>query len=302
MEAKFCRSCGKKPTRTRTIDATTALCIVCSNKQEQESTHEEETDDIEMNDDAPLSEIRFGDLKNWLQKELHASIKEIVKEEMKLELSEIKKDANEMKKEVTKNKQSVASCSSRIDRVDVDIKKIQDEKKEESSISKNNLKYLINLDRNERRQNILIFGVPEGDLTIDGDTAKTDIDKCQLLFRVMNIQEVCRNAIKEMFRFGKLDETNPGKCRPMKVRFISSAPASAAFNAKQKLNDIVGQTIYIKPDKTKSEQEEFKRIGKRKTDVLQEYNNDADRVKLTKGVLYVDGVEVDRYKSVQSLF
>ena len=230
------------------------------------------------------------------------SIKEIVKEEMKVELGDIKKDASELKKEVAKNKQSVASCSSRVDRVDEAITKLQDEQKQDSSISKNNLKYLINLDRNVRRQNILIFGVPEGDLEIDGNTAATDNEKCELLFGVMNIREVCRNAIKEMFRFGKLDDANPGKCRPIKVRFISSAPATAALNAKQKLNDLVGHTIYIKPDKTKAEQEEFKRIGKRKTDVLQEYNNDAERVKLTKGVLYVDGVEVDRYKSVQTLF
>ena len=75
-------------------NASTALCngCCCSNKHEQESTHDEETDDIEINDDAPLSDIRFGDLKNWLQKEVHASMKEIVNEEMKLvKLSDIKK-------------------------------------------------------------------------------------------------------------------------------------------------------------------------------------------------------------------
>ena len=64
-------------------------------------------------------------------------------------------------------------------------------------------------------------------------------------------------------------------------------------------------TIYIKPDKSKSEQQEFTRLGKRKKELLdQNPTNEGQepRVKLEKGVLKLDGIEVDRYKSVQSIF
>ena len=63
--------------------------------------------------------------------------------------------------------------------------------------------------------------------------------------------------------------------------------------------------IYIKADKTKGEQKEFTRLGKRKSELL-EQNPTVDgqdpRVKLEKGVLMLDGIEVDRYNPVQSIF
>ena len=61
----------------------------------------------------------------------------------------------------------------------------------------------------------------------------------------------------------------------------------------------------IKPDKTKAEVAEYKRLGKRKTELEGQYltrDGDDKRVVLEKGVLKVDGVQVDEYKSTQSLF
>ena len=118
----------------------------------------------------------------------------------------------------------------------------------------------------------------------------------------MEVYELCRNAIKEIFRLGKKDEENPEKRRPLKIRFTSSAPTSAVLGAGAKLKNIPDQNIYVKPDKTKGEQEAFKRLGKRKEELLAEYNNDETRVELKKGVLYLDKVEQDRYKSPQTLF
>ena len=63
--------------------------------------------------------------------------------------------------------------------------------------------------------------------------------------------------------------------------------------------------IYVKPDKTKKEAEEFKQIGKRKADLLLQHpTNDPNNliVTLTKGILRVDGTEVDKYNPIQSLF
>ena len=63
--------------------------------------------------------------------------------------------------------------------------------------------------------------------------------------------------------------------------------------------------IYVKPDKTKKESEEFKRIGRRKGEMLLLHpTTDPENpiVTLAKGVLKVNGQEVDRYNPVQSLF
>ena len=75
-----------------------------------------------------------------------------------------------------------------------------------------------------------------------------------------------------------------------------------------KLNDLKtnsGKNIYIKPDKTKGEVAEFQRIGKEKAKLLEKYPTvdvENPRVILKNGSLKVDGVEVDKYQPVQTLF
>ena len=308
MAPKFCSLCGKKPTKNRILDPTTATCTDCSKNDPEATTGaaaaapDPDAEAPDINDDTALSDIRFGDLKTWLRGELRSSIKQIVKEEMKTELVSVRKSISDVKTLADENKQSTAANSTRLDAISENIKTMEQGHNEVVSMSKNNLKYLVNLDRNERRQNIIIFGVPETDLVVDNVTADSDIKKCQALFRVMNVEEECRAAIKDVFRLGNITEDDAGKRRPLKVKFLSSKPVSEILKASKKLKEIQGENIYVKPDKTKGEQEEFKRIGERKTALLAEYNDDAERVKLTKGVLYVDGVEVDRYKSVQTLF
>ena len=59
------------------------------------------------------------------------------------------------------------------------------------------------------------------------------------------------------------------------------------------------------PDKTKKENEEFKRVGDKKRQLLEQYPTEDEanpRVVLQKGVLTLDGVEVTRYQPIQTLF
>ena len=294
----FCTECGAKSTRDNRLKD--SICSTCRRKKNAEDSHEEATEEPEISDDTPLSEIRFGDLKKYFKSELRVEIKEIVKEELAAQLGSTKKDVTTLKTDVNKNKQSIASCSTNIANLQEDVKKIQNDKLEENAISNNNLKYLINLDRNERRNNLILFGLPEkDDLNIDGEISKTDMEKYVSVLKKMDVYEQCKSEIRELFRIGKKDEQSE-KIRPLKVRMLTSTSVSTILGAGQKLKDLNNYKIYVKPDKTKGEREEFTRLGKKKEELLQQYEN--DRVKLDKGVLYVDEVEVDRYKSVQSLF
>ena len=63
--------------------------------------------------------------------------------------------------------------------------------------------------------------------------------------------------------------------------------------------------VYCKPDKSKSEQTEFQRLGKKKGELILEYptpEGGNPRVTLQKGSLQVDGVEVDKFEPPQTLF
>ena len=306
MAPKFCCNCSKKATRTRTIDPTTAVCNECLANNNMASGGDEAPgtgDDYStISDDTVLSDIRFGDLKNWFRHELRSNVKQIVKEELKTELDAVRKTVKDVTAVANQNKQSIGANVKKIDSITDKFNTLDKDHKEVEAMSKNNLKYLINLDRNERRQNVIFFGVPEDELTIGNVTADTDLKKCNALFQVMNVEEVCRVAVKEVFRLGVIPEGDTEKRRPLKVKFTSSKPASDVLKAGKELKNLEGENIYVKPDKTKGEQDEFKRIGNRKTELLAEYSDDTERVKLSKGVLYVDGIEVDRYKSVQTLF
>ena len=168
----------------------------------------------------------------------------------------------------------------------------------------NNLKYLINHDRNQRKHNVVLFGVREDeDLQIGADNAKDDEEKCKTLLEYIGCTDV---KIMDAFRLGK--ETPPEKPRPIKIVFSEKRMAFDVLSKTSKLNDLKkdsGKNIYIKPDKTKSEVSEFQRLGKEKSKLLEKYPTGEDgipRVILKFGSLKVDGVEVDKYEPVQTLF
>ena len=110
-----------------------------------------------------------------------------------------------------------------------------------------------------------------------------------------------------MFRLGKKINTNDDnegryRCRPIKIIFHSAAMANKVLLKSRVLRDLYGETVkmYFKPDKTQSEREEYTRLGKLKT-VLMERHPTPDggdpRVVLRYGRLYVDNAEVDSYRS-----
>ena len=60
--------------------------------------------------------------------------------------------------------------------------------------------------------------------------------------------------------------------------------------------------VYVKPDKSKGEVNEFQRLGKKKSELLQTYptvDENNPRVTIKKGSLKV---EVDKYEPVQTRF
>ena len=164
------------------------------------------------------------------------------------------------------------------------------------------MKYLINVDRNSRRQHVIIFGVKEDETLKIGDkTTVADLEKRDLIFEYLKLTDL---LIIESIRLGK-EET--GKPRPLKITFPTNKMASTVLKNSHKLNNLKaeGQVIYIKPDKSKSEVTEFQRLGKKKQELLKQYptvDENNPRVILKKGSLKVDGVEVDKYQPVQSLF
>ena len=111
-------------------------------------------------------------------------------------------------------------------------------------------------------------------------------------------------VIIDSFRLGK---AGSGKPRPIKITFSTKNITASVLSKTAKLKELKneGLNIYIKPDKSKGEVAEFQRLGKRKDELLKDYpsvDEENPRVTLQKGSLKVDGVEVDKYEPVQTLF
>ena len=317
----FCSKCGKKDTRNRTINESTKICSDC--EPVANASNDQQTADAaapfpppptppacNVDDDETLNNVKFGSLKKWLNETLSYHVAQI-DDRLTREIGAVKEDLQNTNKalgettsEVTKLKKELAdvkkTTGDNVAGLDKRTKDLEAEMKKHKTVSENNLKYLINLDRNDRRKNVILFGIPEVDLTIGSEVASTDQEKCELILGYIGVPIM--EKVRELFRLGKASE---GKVRPIKLKFSSSEDATLILTEKSKLNDLDGHTIYIKPDKTKAEVTEFQRMGKRKQELLQQYPVDEglpSRVVLDKGVLKLDGVVVDEFKAVQTLF
>ena len=166
----------------------------------------------------------------------------------------------------------------------------------------NMTKYLVNVDRNSRQHNAILFGVPESETILRREgmeevEAKDDTQKVSELLKVVGFKD----KVKQHIRLGREGD----RPRPIKLIFHSPSEAFSAISNSENLKKVVNHKIFIKPDKSKSENAEFKRVGDKKKELLEEYptiEGQRPRVVLKKGVLTLDGVEVTRYTPVQTLF
>ena len=254
-----------------------------------------------------MNNVTFGALKAWFTA-TNSNLVSQLEQKLTADIVNIKQDLEVTKGKVEKLEKDTKGCKKAVEEVrelQTRTKTLEDDLKKQKTVGENNLKYLINLDRNDRRQNIVVFGVPEEGENLcitddDEDEARTDEEKCKAILGFIGTP--IYDDVTTIIRLGKPIE---GKVRPIKLKCRSPTSSSLVLKASKKLKELHGQTIYIKPDKTKAEVAEYQRLGKRKTELEGQYptrDGEEKRVVLEKGVLKVDGVLVDEYKSTQSLF
>ena len=190
----------------------------------------------------------------------------------------------------------------KVDTLTANLKEVVEENKRLKKTGENNLKYLVNLDRNTRRSNVILFGLSETeDLTIDGNHVNGDKAKLEALLSFIKVREkveVCSHT-----RLGKESEDGD-KIRPVKL-IVKNSDMAALIVSNAKQLKALNQKLYFKPDKTAKEREEYQRLLTKKNELLEAHpaeEGQESRVVLKKGVLTVDGVEKDRYKTPQTIF
>ena len=260
----FCRECGKKGTKNRFIEQETGVCHECYPPPDddiQTSTTEGASNSAiappQVNDNETLDNVTFGALKAWLTFTNNNLVAQ-VEQRLTNEINGVKEELEETKKNVTKLERELKECKKSTDNVatmENKIKKLEESSSKQKTVGENNLKYLINLDRNDRRQNVVIFGVPEDgtDLNINETMSYTDEEKFHAILEFIGAH--VQNDISATFRLGKPSQ---GKVRPIKAKCSSSSTASVILKEAKKLKNLPNFTIYIKADKTKGEVEEYR--------------------------------------------
>ena len=288
-----CSDCKKDCTK-RVLDANTKLCPECLQKHNQLNANV-----VEFGDDDSLGDIKFTDFKSWLTRELHVFYKNVVQEEVDKRIKPLNDELTKLRKELTKTRESLNTSENAVTVLKDNVKTIKEKLDGVQNISNNHLKYLINHDRDKRKYGFLIMGLDEQTaLNINDNLAVSDDEKVGLISHYL-LPEKSIN-VKDMFRLGIAGEN----IRPLKVLLEDKESVFALLKASKNLKDLK-TTIYIKPDRTKSERAESDRLYKKFKKAGEDYpsdNPDQPRVTLAKGVLTVDGTEIDRYKSPQSLF
>ena len=117
------------------------------------------------------------------------------------------------------------------------------------------------VERKERMQNVIIFGVPESNVTHSKDRKK-DEEMVHKICENINAEAV---VIEDSFRLGKFDHSKHSRPRPMKVKLKTKAMQQDMLKNAENLatsNDDVLKQCFLKPDMTKKEREERQKVVK----------------------------------------
>ena len=210
----YCCQCAKKASKVRTIDNVTKICSSCSSPAASEpapgtprtramsdtgamSATTNEADQVVIDDSTMMSNVSFGMFKVWISNQ----IRSIIQNEMTKvneHLARLDKDVKTLQNDSKNAKTNITSLQSDVKTAKADLVKLTKRFDDHKSVSDNNLKYLINHDRNERRKNVLLFGVPEvNPVGINGvpDDLKTDSEKCLSLFQLIQAPQAADKSL-----------------------------------------------------------------------------------------------------------
>ena len=173
-----CEICKMKVTQKRKLDDNN-VCNECK-------LHSNTDIPIGIDDDKCMGDIAFGEFKNWMKAELRVLVRSIVLEEIEVTTKQV----DELKKENKTLLTRLQESEKNLQEMAKEMETMKVSNKDQKTVSDNNLKYLINSDRNKRRNNIVLFGVQEDENLVIGDkTATSDFEKRELVLEHMGCSD-----------------------------------------------------------------------------------------------------------------
>ena len=160
-------------------------------------------------------------------------------------------------------------------------------------------KCLNKIDDGDRKFNVMISGLPEADIIIDDDEEgaplTSDVGKIKWLFRLLaDDGNTVTDEVINNLDIRRLGIVRKGFSRMLKIKMPSVNDRDNLLNHAKKLKAATGAwgKVYINKDQHPVYVAENKRL-RSKMFKLRREDKDAE-VKITKGILYVNGIEMDK--------
>ena len=206
--------------------------VLCASFAEAEARHEV----LEHKVSAIVKEV------NALKTELEATVKKEIEEVKTVSLAEI------MKEEMEK---SFGNMNTEIQSVKCDLNKTRAEAEEQR-------------DKESRRNNVILYNVPESKAARAEDRNKDDVTACLRLCNKGIQVGISEEDLVQVFRLGKVEsnETDTARPRPLMVQFAGYTQKNLVMESLYKLKHAETQfkKIVIAHDMTQTEREECRKL------------------------------------------
>ena len=90
-------------------------------------------------------------------------------------------------KSLTETKAQLTKTINSVDEIISTVNELKHENDTLKETTKNLLKYIVNIDRNSRRKNVIIFGLSEDYVIINDTSCSNDINKTQTLLQYIGV-------------------------------------------------------------------------------------------------------------------
>lgn len=174
------------------------------------------------------------------------------------------------------------------------IKELNDIIEKQSSIIMQHQLFMEQVDRQKRETNLVMFGLPEEQVSLDGAT--TEDDKIQ---KVMNAVSAGPEVVVRSYR--RLGQQQAGnRPRPLLVKVDSKYLRDSVLEKAATLKNMPEpyKKIYLKKDSHPEVRREWKRLKDAEEEEKRKPTNEGCNIRLDyrERVLYRDGVEIDRWR------
>lgn len=175
------------------------------------------------------------------------------------------------------------------------IKEMTETIEKQSAVIMQHQLFLEQLDRTKRETNLVLFGVPDGQVALDG--AFTEDDKIKKIFSVVDAEPGA--VVRSCRRLGR-QEQGSSRPRPLLVRVDSRSVRDGVLERAVKLKDLQEpyKRIYIKKDSHPEVRKEWKRLKDAEEEEKKKPVNVGCNIRLDfkERVLYKDGIVIDRWR------